>query len=131
PWGGLCTNAAGALALVDAFMPHTSFLHHSLAYEATSVQTDTLGGGFMAPLMWPQSPWGLGPELRGTKTPHWVASCFAADSFGHSGSSGMVVWADPHQRFRFVMLGARAADSGWLLRHGPKLSALLWQEVIQ
>lgn len=131
PWGGLCTDATGALALVDAFMPHTNFLHQSLVDEATSVQTGTLGGGFMAPLLWPQSPWGLGPELRGNKTPHWVAPCFASDSFGHSGSSGMVVWADPSQRFRIVILGARAADGGWLLRHGPKLSALLWQEVIQ
>jgi beta-lactamase class C len=94
------------------------------------VQTGTLGGGFMAPLLWAQSPWGLGPELRGNKAPHWIAPCFAADSFGHSGSSGMVVWADPSQRLRIVILGARAADGGWLLRHGPKLSELLWQEVI-
>lgn len=131
PWGGLCTNAAGALALIDAFMPHSNFLRPALCLEATQLQTGQLGGGFMAPLLWPQSPWGLGPELRGTKTPHWIATCFPADSFGHSGSSGMLVWADPNQLFRIVILGARAADGGWLLRHGPKLSALLWQAIVE
>ena len=131
PWGGLCTNAGGALALVDAFMPHSTFLAPQTRDAATQDHTNGLAGGFMAPLMWQQSPWGLGVELRGHKQPHWMTSHFSAHSFGHSGSSGMLVWADPEYMFRIVICGTRAADGGWLLRHGPKLSALLWQEVIQ
>lgn len=130
PWGGLCTDAAGALALIDAFLPHNNFLSHATRDDATHNQTSQLAGGFMAPLLWTDCPWGLGVELRGQKTPHWMAPCYAADSFGHSGSSGMLVWADPTHLLRVVVLGARAADGGWLLRQGPVLTELLWNGIV-
>lgn len=130
PWGGLCTDAAGALALINAFMPLTNALSYQLQHDATQNQTGTLAGGFMAPLLWDPCPWGLGVELRGQKSPHWVSQRYAPHSFGHSGSSGMLVWADPDHLFRVVILGSRAADSGWLLRQAPKLTDLVWQSVI-
>lgn len=40
-------------------------------------------------------PWGLGPELHGTKHPHWMPSRAAASAFGHFGGSGTFVWVDP------------------------------------
>jgi beta-lactamase class C len=131
PWGGLCTDAAGALALVDAFLPHSDFLTPTLREAALSDQTRGLNGGFMPPLWWHPSPWGLGPELRGTKAPHWVSPQFAPASFGHSGASGMVVWADESSMVRIAMLGARAADSGWMLRHGPQITSLVINQLTQ
>ncbi len=130
PWGGLCTNAVGALALIDAFLPHSSFLSPSTIQLATTNSTANLSGGFMHPLLWQPCPWGLGPELRGSKQPHWLAPCWPAHSFGHSGASGMLVWADAENMFRIVILGTRVADGGWLLRHAPRMSELLWHEVI-
>jgi CubicO group peptidase (beta-lactamase class C family) len=129
PSGGLCTDAAGTLTLTQSFQSSSGFLSHQIAEAATSDQTRGLPGGFMKPLWWEHSSWGLGPELRGAKTPHWIDSSFPANSFGHSGASGMIAWTDPDNRLSLAILGARAADGGWLLRHGPILTRALRQEV--
>jgi CubicO group peptidase (beta-lactamase class C family) len=39
--------------------------------------------------------WGLGPELRGTKDPHWGGSRTSPATFGHFGRSGTLWWLDP------------------------------------
>ena len=131
PWGGLCTDAAGALALVDAFLPTSDFLSPALREIAVRDHTQGLSGGFMPPLWWHPSPWGLGPEVRGTKAPHWVSPQFAPTAFGHSGASGMFVWADESSMIRIVMLGARVADSGWMIRHGPQITSLVINQLTQ
>jgi CubicO group peptidase (beta-lactamase class C family) len=41
------------------------------------------------------NPWGLGPEIRGTKTPHWTGASNSPETFGHFGQSGTFVWVDP------------------------------------
>jgi CubicO group peptidase (beta-lactamase class C family) len=129
PSGGLCTDAHGAMTLVQAFLPSGSFLSDELSSAATTDQTHGLAGGFMKPLWWEHGTWGLGPELRGHKTPHWVDASFPPHSFGHSGASGMIAWADPDNRLALAILGARAADGGWLLRHGPTLTKAIRDEV--
>ena len=73
PWAGLLTTAEGALALVRAFQGHPAdFLRPETRAEATRNQTGDLAGGFVKPLYWSPCPWGLGPDLRGNKTPHWA-----------------------------------------------------------
>ena len=59
--------------------------------------------------------WGLGPELRGTKTPHWTSPHNAPSTFGHFGQSGSFLWVDPVARVACVGLsgtpfGPWAAD---------------------
>ncbi|MHB1161589.1 MAG: serine hydrolase domain-containing protein, partial [Chloroflexota bacterium] len=125
PWAGLVTTASGALALVRAFLePPAGFLTPELAAEATRNQVGDLAGGFVPPLIWSRSPWGLGPELRDEKKPHWVPAppVVSPDSFGHSGASGCIAWADPSSRVAWAILGTRTADGGWLLRRGPALA---------
>jgi CubicO group peptidase (beta-lactamase class C family) len=39
--------------------------------------------------------WGLGPEIRDAKTPHWTGSANAPSTFGHFGAAGGFVWVDP------------------------------------
>jgi CubicO group peptidase (beta-lactamase class C family) len=41
------------------------------------------------------NPWGLGPEIRGNKTPHWTGLRNSPTTFGHFGQSGTMVWIDP------------------------------------
>lgn len=60
-------------------------------------------------------PWGLGPELRGEKTPHWSGNSAPAGTFGHFGGSGTFLWVDPVARLACVVLtdrdfGAWAVD---------------------
>jgi CubicO group peptidase (beta-lactamase class C family) len=126
PWGGLVTTVDGALALVRAFagVP-PGFLSPALCAEAVRSHTGDLGGGFAAPLIWSPCPWGLGPEVRGRKAPHWVPAEAGSDSFGHSGASGALAWAAPAHGVAWAILGPRTADNGWLLRRGPAIGAAI------
>jgi beta-lactamase class C len=126
PWAGLLTTAEGALALVRAFQGHpAAFLRPETRAEATRNQTGDLAGGFVKPLYWSPCPWGLGPDLRGAKMPHWAPHEAGAESFGHSGASGCVAWATPSAGVAWAILGARTADSGWLLRRAPAIGAAI------
>src|SRR5262249_28696799 len=84
PWAGLLTTAEGALALIRAFQGFpASFLRPQTRAEAIRDQTGGLDGGFVSPLFWSPCPWGLGPDLRGDKSPHWAPASAGPDSFGH------------------------------------------------
>lgn len=39
--------------------------------------------------------WGLGPEIRGHKSPHWTGATNSPATYGHFGQSGSFVWVDP------------------------------------
>jgi len=127
PWSGMVTNAAGALALVRAFRD-PQFLNAATATAATSDQTGGLSGGFVEPLFWDPCPWGLGPDLRGAKSPHWVPAAAGSDSFGHSGASGCLAWYAPSADLAWAIFGARTADNGWLLRRSPAISTAILAE---
>jgi beta-lactamase class C len=125
PWAGLVTTASGALRLVRAFLGiPDDFLQPATRAQAIVSQTGALAGGFVPPLFWDSCPWGFGPDIRGAKQPHW-APAIAPNSFGHSGASGCLAWADPTTATAWAILGARAADNGWLVRRGPAISQLL------
>lgn len=49
-------------------------------------------------------PWGLGPELRGTKAPTWMGSTAPASCFGHFGGAGTLLWVDPQADLAAVAL---------------------------
>jgi CubicO group peptidase (beta-lactamase class C family) len=38
--------------------------------------------------------WGLGAEIRGRKSPHWLPASVPPDTFGHFGQSGSFLWID-------------------------------------
>ncbi|MFM7069367.1 MAG: serine hydrolase domain-containing protein, partial [Actinomycetes bacterium] len=57
------------------------------------------GWGRFAPL-----PWGLGPELRGRKSPTWMGESAPPTCFGHFGGSGTLLWVDPEARVAAVAL---------------------------
>jgi beta-lactamase class C len=129
PWGGLVTTVAGALRIIQAFVPgSSSILTPSTADEAIANQTDGLPGGFLPPLVWRQCWWGLGPDLRGTKDPHWAPKESSPRTFGHAGASGALAYLDPTTRIAWAIGGTRTADNGWLLRWGPKFAATIIRE---
>lgn len=53
-------------------------------------------------------PWGLGPEIKGEKSPHWTGETNSAATYGHFGQSGTFLWVDPEARTG----AAPAPDSG-------------------
>jgi len=52
--------------------------------------------------------WGLGPEIRGEKSPHWTGSRNSPRTFGHFGQSGTFLWVDPVLDAACVVLTDRA-----------------------
>jgi len=62
---------------------------------ATSVAWPGLSG--VLPGFGRQDPcdWGLGPEIRGHKSPHWTGARNSPSTFGHFGQSGSLLWVDP------------------------------------
>lgn len=87
--------------------------------EATAVQFPSLDG--VLPGYGRQRPndWGLGFELRDSKTPHWTGQGNSPRTFGHFGQSGTFLWVDPDAGLACIALTDR--DFGpWA--HRP------WQE---
>jgi len=39
--------------------------------------------------------WGLGFEIRDSKSPHWTGHTNAPSTFGHFGQTGSFLWVDP------------------------------------
>jgi CubicO group peptidase (beta-lactamase class C family) len=126
PWGGLLTHAEGVLRIIGAFQGRPAdFLLSETRADAVANQNGDLGGGLAPPLVWPRAPWGLGPELRDAKAPHWAPAEASPNSYGHAGASGCFVWADPRADVAWAILGAHTADNGWLIRGAPKIGAAI------
>ena len=52
----------------------------------------------------PHNDWGLGFEIRDSKSPHWTGSGNAPTTYGHFGRSGTFLWVDPVARLGLVVL---------------------------
>ena len=66
-------------------------------------------------------PWGLGFELRGTKSPHWTGALNSTRTSGHFGGAGTMLWFDPEHDLGLVALTDRPFDT-WALDAWPALS---------
>jgi CubicO group peptidase (beta-lactamase class C family) len=67
--------------------------------------------------------WGLGPEIRGDKSPHWTAAENSAGTYGHFGRTGTMMWTDPAVNITVVALTDRAFGP-WAIDAWPRFSAL-------
>ncbi|MFB7457853.1 MULTISPECIES: serine hydrolase [unclassified Streptomyces] len=52
--------------------------------------------------------WGLGFEIRDSKSPHWTGASSSPRTFGHFGQSGTFLWTDPAAGAACVALTDRA-----------------------
>ena len=67
------------------------------------------------------NPWGLGPEIRGNKTPHWTGLRNSSTTFGHFGQSGTMVWIDPAADTTLIALSDEPFGS-WAYAAWPTLA---------
>lgn len=86
--------------------------------EATSSQYPDLEGLVPGMGRYNPCPWGLGPELRGSKQPHWTASRNSSSTFGHFGGSGTFLWVDPVANVACCAL-ADLEFGDWARTHWP------------
>jgi CubicO group peptidase (beta-lactamase class C family) len=96
--------------------------------EAVAVQFGGLAGVLPGFGRYSPCDWGLGPEVRGTKRPHWTGSANAPSTFGHFGRSGSFLWVDPVAGVACVGLAARPFGP-WAARAWPQLADAVLAEV--
>jgi len=65
--------------------------------------------------------WGLGPEIRGQKSPHWTGKLNSPATFGHFGQSGSLLWVDPAVDLALVALSSTPFGP-WAKEAWPLLS---------
>ena len=83
------------LATLAQQLLRPTLIAESTLTEAVSSQFPMLRGVLPGFGSFDPNPWGLGIELRGTKTPHWTAPDCSDATFGHFGASGAYLWVDP------------------------------------
>lgn len=71
--------------------------------------------------------WGLGPEIRGHKSPHWTSPANSPATVGHFGQAGTFCWADPAAGLGLVVLTDRAFGE-WAKTLWPEVSTAVLAE---
>lgn len=108
PWGGVHSTTSDLAKLLHAFLGLGAGVFSPATVRAmTRDQNEAIG-----------QPWGLGWGFA--KSPVWCyfGDLCAPESFGHSGATGTVAWADPARQLACVILTTRPSgeDNGRLLR---------------
>ncbi len=103
----------------DLLLPTT--VSAQMHADATAVQFPGLDGVLPGYGVQRPNDWGLGFEIRDSKSPHWTGACNSARTFGHFGQAGGFIWADPEAELALVVLTDR--DFGeWALDIWPAIS---------
>jgi CubicO group peptidase (beta-lactamase class C family) len=118
------TSTVADLAAFAGELLRPSLVSASVHAEATTVQFQGLDGVLPGYGVHRPNDWGLGFEIRDSKSPHWTGLCNSARTYGHFGVSGGFIWADPEADLALVVLTDR--DFGeWALDVWPTLADLV------
>lgn len=117
--------AHGAHSSVDDIVSFLVGLPGLLAPETLTAMTSPYlpeligvlpGYGRQAP-----NTWGLGPEIRSNKSPHWTGATNSPSTWGHFGQAGTFVWLDPEVGTALVVLTDKPFGD-WALTRWSALS---------
>ena len=98
-------SSVGDLAVVAAELLNPGRLvHPTTVAELATVQFPGLSGVVPGFGRQDHNDWGLGFEIRDSKSPHWTGPGNAATTYGHFGRSGTFLWVDPVARLGLVVL---------------------------
>ncbi len=78
--------------------------------EVVRIQFPSLAGIVPGVGSFDPCPWGLGVEIKGDKSPHWMGRANSPATFGHFGGAGTMMWADPHAGLGVVGLTDTSFD---------------------
>ncbi len=117
---GATASAHDVLALMAAWRTPTLVHHETLRRVSTAHRPDLAGvlPGFGRH---DPNPWGIGPEIRGRKAPHWTGNGNAASTIGHFGQTGTMTWSDPEA----LLHRCRAHGSGFRHVGGAGMARVL------
>lgn len=116
------TASVRDLAVFADALVSSRVLHPSTLAAATTVAFPGLDG--VVPGFGRQTPndWGLGPELHGTKSPHWMAPGSSPATYGHFGRAGTYLWVDPVARVACACLTDEPFGP-WAVHRWPAFNA--------
>jgi CubicO group peptidase (beta-lactamase class C family) len=112
PWGGMHSTAGDLAILLQTFLNGGAYGGTRLFSPATAAaMTRDQNEGLKA-------PWGLGWGLATSPVWAYFGDLVSPRTFGHSGATGTVAWADPERQLLCVILTTRPSseDGGRLLR---------------
>jgi CubicO group peptidase (beta-lactamase class C family) len=139
PWGGLFSRPRDLVRFVDCFLPGAAgrqrvglpatalagprVISPATARAMTTVQfappdapadlAPELRDGSPPETIRPAAAWGIGWEIKGTKTLFKSGDLTSPETYAHSGATGTMVWADPQTEIACVLLTNRTLASGW------------------
>jgi CubicO group peptidase (beta-lactamase class C family) len=126
PWGGLYTTpddlaAFGQLFLDGGKAGGESVLAPAIVREMTRDQLDDVPGAKTSlGEEIPAASRGLGWDVKGKKVRTCMGELTALTTFGHTGSSGAMLWVDPTLDLTCVLIGTRTLESGWAMGDWPR-----------
>lgn len=110
PWGGYYGTVRDVVRFAASFIPgYVEHVDQEAAAEMISDQLHGIPGGVdSASVRWNPGFWGLGWEVKGTKSGHWTGTLTSPRTFCHWGQSGTLVWADPERELALAVFGNRS-----------------------
>jgi CubicO group peptidase (beta-lactamase class C family) len=122
-----CTGTVADLLSFARELLRPTLVPRELWHEATQVAFPGLDG--VLPGYGRQKPndWGLGPEIKDGKSPHWSGERWPASSFGHFGQSGSLLLVDPDAGIACVSL-ADQAFGAWARDAWPAFTDAIHEE---
>lgn len=118
---GARSSVRDLLPLLDAWH-NPVLIHDSTLRRATTAHCPELDGILPGYGQHRPNPWGLGPEIRGHKSPHWTAPDNAPATYGHFGRTGTMTWIDPVAAVAVIALCDRPFGP-WAVDAWPRFSA--------
>jgi CubicO group peptidase (beta-lactamase class C family) len=112
PWGGMHTTTTDLGILLETFLNGGTYGQARIVSPATARAMITNQNEHL------KNPWGIGWGFARSTAWSRFGDLVSARTFGHSGASGTVAWADPETGLLCVFLSGRPAgwDDGRLLR---------------
>lgn len=119
--GGVST-VRDLLRLGHELLAPGSILAAETLAEAVRPQLPALAGVLPGYGRQRPNPWGLGFELHGHKSPHWMPPEASPETFGHFGRAGSFLWVDPCARVACAAL-ADEPFGDWAVAAWPTLGS--------
>ncbi|WP_026422977.1 serine hydrolase domain-containing protein [Actinokineospora inagensis] len=123
--GAGAVSTAADLAKFAAELQRPTLVAGETVAEATTVAFPGLNGVLPGYGMQKPNDWGLGFEVRGTKSPHWTGERSSPRAFGHFGQSGTFLWVDPEHALACVALTDRPFGEWAVLAWPPFTDGVL------
>ena len=110
PWGGMHSSALDLAILLQTMLTGGEYgAKRVFSRAAVDAMTSDQNGSL-------EAPWGLGWALRDSPVWNFFGELVSAKTFGHTGATGTVAWADPERELLCVILTNRMVENGRLLR---------------